>query len=232
MWNIVVAGAVMLATLAVAGLGSADDDCASGGFYRVCVFEDHAYTYSAGGGWGSYSYTQSSNTLASASASQGPSGSLSAYATQTDYDRTSCTTSCYHADTDATTIAVNHGSPASFGSVLVAQSHDEGTSEAGPSRREDTRVFAHRTVLGASTQVNFYQSSHRGPGYDQCSNTLIVGVVSYVTVPLGPCDVATPLGSVDTRAPQLADTCLDVGDAAPVCGTFPDYPDDTGLPFL
>lgn len=211
----IVAALVALAGLGLAGSAGASDDCLAGGFYQVCLFDEHAVSTTGFG-----TYESSTNRLARVDADT-PAGPVSAGVEQSRTAYAVCAFPCFSYEADGTSVHASRGSGADGTSASVGQ----GTTHSWYEGWGHTRT--HRTAATVAHGPAAASAGQYGSSTDWTSGCANRAAVGSTVVPISDCQV----GPLDTTLPQLMRTCL-ATPAGPVCGTFPDYPDETGLPFL
>lgn len=223
------ATALVLAGVGFAGIASANDDCLYGGFYNVCLLDDHTYAFA--GPW--YTYSSSYNTPATASAYIPGLGGTGNGVYQSSYAYTDCWFSCTSYQSDGTGVYSYRYIGPLYGGASVYQGSSSSSSSWGTYTSHGTGVGVYQSLFFTGVSAGAQQYGYGGPGYSYCFNNVYFYAFFGFSFPLGPCAMGTPLGTVDTTAPQLYDTCVATGTpAGTVCGRLPDYPDGTGLPFL
>lgn len=208
-----------LALLATVGAASASDDCASGGFYAVCLFHDH---YAVVGEPGICGYESRTSNEPAAMTLVFPEGTLDLSVRQATDDRYTCAF-LWHSrvrnESSSTLATATYQTTAGSGSMVAGQSESRYESYTYSSLRESTSADVRQSV--ASREVS--------AGAGQQAGRYSCGLYAHAMgtyLPVAPCYVA----GVNAALPQLTRECL--WSDWLVCGTFPDWPDGTGLPFL
>lgn len=233
-----VLGSILVAGLGLASGATAHDDCqvaTAAGFYaRLCLLEDHRGS------------PMSWNTPASVSASQGgpypghdvcqnapgPGLYARACADQSTYDTMSCSGgTCYGYRSGGTGMHAQAGGPFGETYLGVQQGAGEQRGSWGWQRSENTEATLQLRPLGQRLDAQGQQSTQESAYGRSCENLAYAWAAGSYQLVRRPCAEPTPAGAVDTHIPMVHPTCVE-GPTGPLCGTFPDWPDGSGLPFL